>query len=203
MDIDPNQPWGIAVDYAGRATLQEAGHTVTLRITDSGLNSDVLVVDSITGQYPTVYVTAQITENGDANAQLHGWGQVPVAPVGTAIAVPDPNAVVSAVAAALADFDARTTAYAALCTTWAPTSGDSGSGDTGSGTGGDTGTGTDPGSGDSTGGDDTGGDDTGGGTGTDPGTGETGDAGTGTSDDIGGGTGDGSTGTDPGTGTGA
>lgn len=28
MDIDTSQPWGLAIDFAGRATLTEAGHTI-------------------------------------------------------------------------------------------------------------------------------------------------------------------------------
>ncbi|MCX4764311.1 ATP-binding protein [Streptomyces sp. NBC_01275] len=129
MDIDPTQPWGLAIDYAGRATLTEDGHTVHVNVSDTSLSS-VIGPDSITGAYSPVNVTAQFTENGDGNAVLRGSGRVTVLPVGTDPVVPDRTAVQRAVAAALEDFRANVAQYATLCATW-PTE-DGSSGDDGS-----------------------------------------------------------------------
>lgn len=120
MDIDTTQPWGVAIDYAGRATVTDSGHTVHLRIYDNSLDP-VSEPDSLTGQYPPVYVTAQIGESGDLGAQLRGFGQAVVQPSGTDPVVPDQSAAQEAVAAAVADFNARTAAYAALCAQWPAT----------------------------------------------------------------------------------
>lgn len=117
MDIDMTQPWGIAVDYAGRATLTEAGHTVHIRIHDSSL-STVIEPDPLTGTYPPVNVTAHFSETGDSCASLRGYGQVSVSPAGTDPVVPDQSAVSSAVAAAISDFESRKAAYVALCAAW-------------------------------------------------------------------------------------
>lgn len=117
MDIDTSQPWGVAIDYAGRATLTEAGHTIHVNVSDSSL-SNVIEPDSITGTYSPVNITAQFTENAADGAVLRGSGLVTVMPVGTGPVVPDQTAVQRAVAAALADFDARVAAYVDLCALW-------------------------------------------------------------------------------------
>ncbi|MFZ3472268.1 ATP-binding protein [Streptomyces sp. 4.24] len=114
MNIDPNLPWGIAIDYAGRATLAEAGHTVQVRVYDAGLG-DTLEPDPVSG-YPSVYVTAQFTETGELGTQLRGSGQIVLDPPAEGPVAPDRTAVAAAVAAALADFEARVTAYTTLCT---------------------------------------------------------------------------------------
>ncbi|MEU3396196.1 ATP-binding protein [Streptomyces filamentosus] len=119
MTPDPTQPWGVAIDYAGRAALTENGHTVELRLYDSTLGGP-LVPDPMTGEYPAVYVSAQVAESGEGGAQLRGHGLALVQPAGGRPAVPDPAAVVRAVTAALADFETRRTAFAALCAAWAP-----------------------------------------------------------------------------------
>ncbi|GAB7103750.1 hypothetical protein JCM4814A_20640 [Streptomyces phaeofaciens JCM 4814] len=127
MDIDPTQPWGLAIDYAGRATLTENGHTVYVNVSDTSLSS-VIGPDPITGTYSPVTVTAQFSETGDDSTVLRGSGRITVWPAGTAPVVPDPTAVQRAVTAALADFENARTAYAALCARWAA---DDGSGDGG------------------------------------------------------------------------
>ncbi|MFI5865589.1 ATP-binding protein [Streptomyces sp. NPDC051546] len=118
MNIDPTQPWGLAIDYAGRAVVTEAGHTVQVRVYDAGLGG-ALEPDPVSG-YPSVYVTAQFTETGELGTQLRGSGQVVLDPAGTGPVAPDQTAVATAVAAALADFQSRTEAYAALCEAWLP-----------------------------------------------------------------------------------
>ncbi|MFI9613194.1 ATP-binding protein [Streptomyces sp. NPDC052023] len=117
MDIDPTQPWGTAIDYAGRATIVEDGHTVHINVTDTSLSS-VIEPDPITGRHPAVYVSAQFTETGDSNVVLRGYGQVSVQPTDAAPVTPDPTAIQRAVAAAIADFRANTAACAALCAAW-------------------------------------------------------------------------------------
>ncbi|MFJ8821630.1 ATP-binding protein [Streptomyces sp. NPDC102467] len=117
MDIDPTQPWGLAIDFAGRATLAEAGHTVYVNVSDTSLNS-VIAPDSITGTYSPVNITAQLTESGANGAVLRGVGRVSVPPVGTDPVAPDQTAIQRAVADALADFAQNTQAYAALCAQW-------------------------------------------------------------------------------------
>ncbi|WP_405973602.1 ATP-binding protein [Streptomyces sp. NBC_00988] len=134
MDIDTTQPWGLAIDFAGRATITEAGHTVYVNVSDSSYNS-VIAPDSVTGIYSPVTVTAQFTESGTNSSALRGSGRVSVMPVGTAPVIPDQTAIQRAVAAALADFVDSTAAYTALCTKWTPT--DDGSGDGGDGSGDD------------------------------------------------------------------
>ncbi|MET7483152.1 ATP-binding protein [Streptomyces sp. NPDC005538] len=129
MDIDTGQPWGLAIDFAGRATLTEAGHTIYVNVTDSSYNS-VIAPDSITGTYSPVTVTAQFTESGAGSSVLRGSGRVTVMPVGTDPVVPDQTAIQRAVAAALADFVDNTAACTALCAKWTPQDGGSG-GDTG------------------------------------------------------------------------
>ncbi|MFJ8106755.1 ATP-binding protein [Streptomyces sp. NPDC096132] len=128
MDIDPTQPWGLAIDYAGRATVTENGHTVYVNVTDTSLSS-MIGPDSLTGTYSPVTVTAQFTETGDRGTVLRGTGRITVMPVGTDPVVPDPTAIQRAIAAALADFEAGTAAYTALCVTWTTAAG----GDTGGG----------------------------------------------------------------------
>ncbi|WP_330259499.1 ATP-binding protein [Streptomyces murinus] len=120
MDIDTSQPWGLAIDFAGRATITEAGHTVYVNVSDTSLSS-VIGPDSITGTYSPVNITAQFAEYGTNNAVVRGTGRVTVMPVGTAPVVPDQTAIQRAVADALADFADNTAAYAALCATWTPT----------------------------------------------------------------------------------
>ncbi|MFG2128302.1 ATP-binding protein [Streptomyces sp. NPDC048751] len=119
MDIDPTQPWGVAIDYAGRATLTEAGHTVYINVTDTSLSS-IITPDPLTGRHASVSVTAQFTETGTNGAVLRGYGRIGVEPVGTDPVVPDPTAVPRAVAAAVADFRSNTEAYVNLCARWTP-----------------------------------------------------------------------------------
>ncbi|MEU6377496.1 ATP-binding protein [Streptomyces sp. NPDC046909] len=127
MDIDTSQPWGLAIDFAGRATLTEAGHTIYVNVSDTSLSS-IIAPDSITGTYSPVTVTAQFTETGANGSVLRGNGRVTVMPVGTDPVVPDQTAVQRAVTAALANFQENTAAYRALCELW-PSGGD----DTGGG----------------------------------------------------------------------
>ena len=141
MDIDTTQPWGLAIDYAGRATITENGHTVYVNVSDTSLSS-IIGPDSITGTYSPVNITAQFTETGDRGTTLRGSGRVTVTPVGTAPVVPDQTAVQRAVAAALTDFETNTAAYVALCAEWAAGDGgsdDGGTGDDGGGGGSDDG----------------------------------------------------------------
>ncbi|MEU9447269.1 ATP-binding protein [Streptomyces sp. NPDC048277] len=125
MDIDTTQPWGLAIDFAGRATITEAGHTVYIKVSDTSL-SDIIGPDSITGTYSPVSVTAQLTESGTNNSALRGIGRITVSPVGTAPVVPDQTAIQRAVAVALTNFADNTAAYTALCTKWTTTDGSSG-----------------------------------------------------------------------------
>ncbi|MEV6326386.1 ATP-binding protein [Streptomyces sp. NPDC051909] len=122
MNIDPTQPWGVAIDYAGRATVTENGHTIAVRVSDNTIGG-TLERDPVTGQYPSVYVSAQFSVSGGSGAGdvvLRGSGLITVAGRDGLPVVPDATAVQRAVAAALADFEARRLAYAALCATWAP-----------------------------------------------------------------------------------
>ncbi|WP_329281907.1 ATP-binding protein [Streptomyces sp. NBC_00691] len=119
MNIDPTEPWGVAIDYAGRATVTEGGHTVDVRVYDNSLGH-ALQRDPVTGQYPSVYVTAEVTERGTGDAVLRGSGMVIVDALNGAPVVPDPAASQRAVTAALADFEARRSACATLCAAWAP-----------------------------------------------------------------------------------
>lgn len=77
MDIDTTQPWGIALDYFGRATITESGHTVRIRVYDQTMG-EPLAPDPLTGTYPQVYVSAQVTETGANFSQLRGYGEVVV-----------------------------------------------------------------------------------------------------------------------------
>ncbi|MEU2547449.1 ATP-binding protein [Streptomyces roseolus] len=119
MTPDPTQPWGLAIDYAGRGSVVEQGHAVAVRLYDNSLGGP-LELDPMTGEYPAVHVTAQVTENGTAGAQLRGYGLAVVQPTGGRPAEPDPDAVVRAVTSAVTDFETRRTAFAALCAAWAP-----------------------------------------------------------------------------------
>ncbi|MEU6977456.1 MULTISPECIES: ATP-binding protein [unclassified Streptomyces] len=119
MNIDPTQPWGVAIDYAGRARVTENGHTLDIRVYDNSFGG-TLDRDPVTGQYPSVQVSATFSENGAGDAVLRGSALVVVTAQDGNPAVPDPTAVQRAVATALADFDNRRAAYAALCATWAP-----------------------------------------------------------------------------------
>ncbi|MFJ7956193.1 ATP-binding protein [Streptomyces sp. NPDC096319] len=119
MNIDPTQPWGVAIDYAGRAVVTEDGHTLTVRVYDNTMGY-TLQRDPVTGQYPSVYITAEVNERGAGDTTLRGYGLIVVDARDGVPAVPDQSAVQRAVAAALADFETRRTAYAALCATWAP-----------------------------------------------------------------------------------
>ncbi|MGA5063130.1 ATP-binding protein [Streptomyces exfoliatus] len=120
MNIDPTQPWGLVIDYAGRATVLENGHTLSVRVFDNSLGY-TLERDPFTGQYPSVQVTAEFSKaGGNGDATLRGYGLAVVEAKDGVPAVPDPTAVQRAVAAALADFEARRSAYAELCATWAP-----------------------------------------------------------------------------------
>ncbi|GGU92301.1 hypothetical protein GCM10010275_31740 [Streptomyces litmocidini] len=118
MNIDPTQPWGVAIDYAGRATVTENGHTLTIRVYDNTMGY-ILQRDPVTGQYPPVYVTAEVTEKGTGDTSLRGSGLIVVDARDGVPAVPDQTAVQRAVTAALADFENRRSAYAALCAAWA------------------------------------------------------------------------------------
>ncbi|MFF3333254.1 ATP-binding protein [Streptomyces sp. NPDC002888] len=124
MDIDPTQPWGIAIDYAGRATLTEDGHTVYINVSDTSLSS-IITPDPLSGRYPSASVTAQFTETGTNGAVLRGYGRIGVEPVGTDPVAPDQTAVPRAVSAAVADFQANTAAYVDLCAQWSPADGGS------------------------------------------------------------------------------
>ncbi|MFJ9827285.1 ATP-binding protein [Streptomyces sp. NPDC101160] len=119
MNIDTTQPWGVAIDYAGRAVVSENGHTLNVRVYDNSLGY-TLERDPVTGQYPAVYVTAEVNEKGTGDSLLRGSGLVIIQAQNGVPAVPDQTAVQRAVAAALADFESRRAAYAALCATWAP-----------------------------------------------------------------------------------
>ncbi|MFH9722868.1 ATP-binding protein [Streptomyces sp. NPDC017254] len=119
MNIDPTQPWGVAIDYAGRASVAENGHTLSVRVYDNGLGY-TLERDPITGQYPSVHVSAEFARAGTGDATLRGFGLVVVEAKDGVPAVADPTAVQRAVTAALADFETRRAAYASLCATWAP-----------------------------------------------------------------------------------
>ncbi|MEV4424965.1 ATP-binding protein [Streptomyces sp. R-07] len=119
MNIDPTQPWGVAIDYAGRATVTEAGHTLNVRVYDNSMGY-TLQRDPVTGQYPSVYVTAEVTERGTGDATLRGSGLVIVDARDGVPAVPDQTAAQRAVTAALADFETRRSAAAQLCAVWAP-----------------------------------------------------------------------------------
>ncbi|MFD3570147.1 ATP-binding protein [Streptomyces sp. NPDC058667] len=119
MNIDPTQPWGLVIDYAGRATVTENGHTLSVRVYDNGLGY-ALERDPFTGQYPSVYVSAEFARTGAGDATLRGFGLAVVEARDGVPAVADPTAVQRAVAAALADFEARRAAYASLCATWDP-----------------------------------------------------------------------------------
>jgi hypothetical protein len=133
MDIDTTQPWGVAIDYFGRATITENGHTVQIRVYDQTLG-EPLAPDPLTGKYPPVSVTAELSEHGDGDCLLRGYGEVMLSPSGTGPVVPDQTSVQTAVSAAVTDFQARTAAYAALCAAWTTdtSSGGSTSGATGS-----------------------------------------------------------------------
>ncbi|MFF4748452.1 ATP-binding protein [Streptomyces sp. NPDC002514] len=129
MDIDTSQPWGLAIDFAGRATVTEAGHTVYINVADTSV-SNIIGPDSLTGTYSPVHVTAQFTESGAHNTVLRGVGRITVMPAGTDPVVPDQTAIQQAMAAALADFADNVTAYTALCTRWtSPGDGSGGTGD--------------------------------------------------------------------------
>ncbi|MFF0433068.1 ATP-binding protein [Streptomyces sp. NPDC004327] len=119
MNIDPTQPWGVTIDYAGRAVITENGHTLNVRVYDNSLGY-TLERDPVTGQYPAVYVTAEVNEKGTGDSLLRGSGLVIIQAQNGVPAVPDQTAVQRAVGAALADFESRRAAYAALCATWAP-----------------------------------------------------------------------------------
>lgn len=119
MDIDPTQPWGVVIDYAGRASVTENGHTLSVRVYDNSLGY-TLERDPFTGQYPSVQITAEFARTGARDTTLRGFGLVVVEAKDGVPAVPDPTAVQRAVAAALADFESRRSAYASLCATWAP-----------------------------------------------------------------------------------
>ncbi|MFB7498454.1 ATP-binding protein [Streptomyces sp. NPDC056161] len=129
MDIDTSQPWGLAIDFAGRATITEAGHTVYINVADTSV-SNIIGPDSLTGTYSPVHVTAQFTEKGAHNTVLRGGGMITVMPVGTDPVVPDQTAIQQAVAAALADFADNVSACTALCAQWtSPGDGSGGTGD--------------------------------------------------------------------------
>lgn len=119
MTPDPTHPWGLAIDYAGRGAVTEDGHTIAVRLYDNTFGGP-LELDPITGEYPAVYVSAQVNENGQSGASLRGYGMVVVNPTNRNPVVPDPTAVQNAVAAALADFETRRASYAALCALWDP-----------------------------------------------------------------------------------
>ncbi|MFJ9246054.1 ATP-binding protein [Streptomyces sp. NPDC101776] len=136
MDIDTTQPWGLAIDFAGRATIVEAGHTVYVNVSDSSYNS-IIAPDSVSGTYAPVTVAAQFTETGANGSAIRGSARTTIMPIGTAMVVPDQTAIQNVVAAALANFVDNTAAYTALSAKWTPDDGGSGDdgGDGGSGDG--------------------------------------------------------------------
>ncbi|MFB7617836.1 ATP-binding protein [Kitasatospora sp. NPDC056181] len=111
-------PWGAPIAYDGRATLQAAGHTVAVRVYDPSPTGSQTPAPPM-GRYPTVYISAVIVERGAAGIEVRGQGDIEVI-AGTAPAVPDPTAIPRAVAEAVADFDRRVAAYAALAALWPP-----------------------------------------------------------------------------------
>ncbi|MFE6100721.1 ATP-binding protein [Streptomyces laurentii] len=119
MNTDPTQPWGVAIDYAGRGLVTEGGHVLRVHLYDNNIGG-LTGPDPITGEYPTVYVSAQLTESGPGDVVLRGDGLSLVNGEGGRPVVPDPTAVPRAVEAALADFERRRAAYEALCATWTP-----------------------------------------------------------------------------------
>ncbi|WP_051800879.1 hypothetical protein [Streptomyces sp. NRRL F-525] len=128
MDIDTTQPWGLAIDFAGRATITEAGHTIYVNVSDSSYNS-IIAPDSISGTYAPVTVAAQFTEWGANGSAIRGSARTTIMPIGTAMVVPDQTAVQSVVAAALANFVDNTASYTALAAKWTPSNDDPGDGD--------------------------------------------------------------------------
>ncbi|MEU7024198.1 hypothetical protein ABZ990_26605, partial [Streptomyces sp. NPDC046203] len=113
MNTDPAQPWGIEIDYAGRASVTEGGHTLNIHLYDNSIGG-LIGPDPITGEYPTVYVSAQLAEGPSYDVTLSGDGLVLVNGQGGRPVVPDPTAVPRAVAAALADFERRRAAVPPL-----------------------------------------------------------------------------------------
>ncbi|WP_416966071.1 ATP-binding protein [Streptomyces sp. Agncl-13] len=128
MDIDTTQPWGLAIDFAGRATITEAGHTIYVNVSDSSYNS-VIAPDSVSGTYAPVTVAAQFTETGTNGAAIRGSARTTIMPIGTAMVVPDQTAIQSVVAAALANFVDNTASYTTLAAKWTPSTDDPGDGD--------------------------------------------------------------------------
>lgn len=128
MDIDTTQPWGLAIDFAGRATITEAGHTIYVNVSDSSYNS-IIAPDSISGTYAPVTVAAQFTEWGANGAAIRGSARTTIMPIGTAMVVPDQTAIQTVVAAALANFAENTAIYTALAAKWTPQDDGSGDGD--------------------------------------------------------------------------
>lgn len=119
MDIDTTQPWGLAIDFAGRATITEAGHTIYVNVSDSSYNS-IIAPDSISGTYAPVTVAAQFTEWGANGSAIRGSARTTIMPIGTAMVVPDQTAIQTVVAAALANFVENTAAYTTLAAKWTP-----------------------------------------------------------------------------------
>ncbi|WP_327401954.1 ATP-binding protein [Streptomyces sp. NBC_01288] len=128
MDIDTTQPWGLAIDFAGRATITEAGHTIYVNVSDSSYNS-IIAPDSISGTYAPVTVAAQFTEWGANGSAIHGSARTTIMPIGTAMVVPDQTAIQTVVATALANFVENTAIYTALAAKWTPSNDDPGDGD--------------------------------------------------------------------------
>ncbi|MEW2415280.1 hypothetical protein AB0953_16415 [Streptomyces sp. NPDC046866] len=89
MDIDPNQPWGIALDYVGRARqpVQEQGFSV-----------DVWVADASPGQRDTPTVSAQIVVLDPNDWTAYQLGMVSKQAYSAGTWAPNPNVVQQAVA---------------------------------------------------------------------------------------------------------
>ncbi|WOX11816.1 ATP-binding protein [Streptomyces sp. N50] len=128
MDIDTTQPWGLAIDFAGRATITEAGHTIYVNVSDSSYNS-IIAPDSVSGTYAPVTVAAQFTEWGANGSAIRGSARTTIMPIGTAMVVPDQTAIQTVVASALANFVENTAAYTTLAAKWTPPTDGSGEGD--------------------------------------------------------------------------
>ncbi|MFJ2717398.1 hypothetical protein [Streptomyces sp. NPDC087437] len=98
MDIDPTQPWGIALDYAGRAMepVQEGGFTV-----------DVAIQDSEPGRRDTPTVRASIFVQSPDGLFIDNLAYTEVAASMSGYWKPDPDKVKTAVEQAVAEANAK------------------------------------------------------------------------------------------------
>ncbi|MEU3665738.1 hypothetical protein [Streptomyces virginiae] len=88
MIIDPNEPWGIALDYAGRAREP---------IVEQGFSVDVWVADASPGQRDTPTVGAQIVVMHPTDWTAYQLGMVSRPAYSGGSWTPDPTAVQQAV----------------------------------------------------------------------------------------------------------